>query len=86
MPRRTPPIIILGMHRSGTSMINGLLQRAGVFIGHRQLPSRQHEAVFFLRFNEWIFSQANATWDNVYNFQFIDDRFVTDVENGENSS
>lgn len=29
----TPPVIILGMHRSGTSLLTGCLEQAGVFLG-----------------------------------------------------
>jgi len=74
----TPPIIIIGMHRSGTSMLSRLLEKAGVFMGKNK--DINNESLFFLNFNKWIFSQANATWDNIYNFQFITDEFKDAME------
>jgi hypothetical protein len=55
------PIIILGMHRSGTSMISRALDTFGLFLGAKKEVN--HEALFFLRLNEWILDQAGATWD-----------------------
>jgi hypothetical protein len=33
MAELTPPVIVLGMHRSGTSLVTGCLQEAGLFLG-----------------------------------------------------
>lgn len=63
------PIIVIGMHRSGTSLLSRILERLGVFMGHEK--DENHEAVFFQSINVWIFQQLNATWDNVYNFRFL---------------
>ena len=57
-----PPIIIIGMHRSGTSMITRLLEQQGLFMGWRKDPN--DEAFFFLRLNEWLLAQTSHTWDN----------------------
>lgn len=39
------PVIIIGMHRSGTSMLTRVLQRAGLFMGeHRE---ENDESLFF---------------------------------------
>lgn len=70
-----PPVIIIGMHRSGTSMLTHTLQQLGLFIGHKLLPFDLYEASFFVTLNEWLLAQANASWDNTYNFQFADDVF-----------
>lgn len=67
------PVIIIGMHRSGTSLVAGLLHRLGIFMGHRR--DDNEESVFFQRLNQWLFSQAGAAWDNPYNFRFIDRHF-----------
>lgn len=67
------PIIILGMHRSGTTMLSKLLEQLGIFMGWRK--EENNEALFFLRFNDWILEQANATWDNPYNYRFVDEDF-----------
>ncbi|MEX1081496.1 MAG: sulfotransferase [Halofilum sp. (in: g-proteobacteria)] len=56
-----PPVIIIGMHRSGTSVLTRLLQQAGFFMGAG--ASRNEEAVFTNAINSWIFRQASATWD-----------------------
>jgi len=63
MKRRTAqqPIIIIGMHRSGTSMIVRLLEELGLFVGKRK--DQNHEAMFFQRLNIWLFHQAGASWD-----------------------
>ncbi|MEF8982627.1 sulfotransferase [Thiohalorhabdus sp.] len=55
-----PPIILIGMHRSGTSLVAGLLARSGVDIGRRL--GRNNEALFFRRLNRWLLAQGAATW------------------------
>lgn len=56
-----PPVIMLGMHRSGTSLLSRTLSELGLFVG-RDLQ-RDHESVFFIRCNDWILRQAQGTWD-----------------------
>lgn len=56
------PIIIIGMHRSGTSMISRMLEELGLFVGKRK--TNDNEAVFFLRLNEWLLHQSNGAWDH----------------------
>jgi hypothetical protein len=55
------PIIVMGMHRSGTTLLTQLLEECGVFWG--ALPDEYNEAAFFQSLNEALFSMANATWD-----------------------
>ena len=69
------PVIIIGMHRSGTSMLTKLLQELGLFIGHKLLPFDLYESAYFVSLNEWLLAQANASWDNTYNYQFTDKIF-----------
>jgi hypothetical protein len=57
-----PPLIIIGMHRSGTSLVMRLLDALGVFAGWRR--DRNHEAVFFQRLNDWVLRQSGASWDS----------------------
>lgn len=57
---RQAPIIVLGMHRSGTSAISGLLHAAGINMGWRQ--DTNAESRFFLRMNRWLLTQCGATW------------------------
>lgn len=54
------PIIVIGMHRSGTSMLSRMLRGMGVFMGWRRQESE--EALFFLRVNEWLLDYASSTW------------------------
>ena len=61
-PSFLPPVILIGMHRSGTSLICRVLEELGLFVGNKL--ERNHEAWFFLRINEWIFRQGGAAWDN----------------------
>ena len=57
-----PPIIVMGMHRSGTGLITRILMKLGLFMGW--IKEGDKEALFYLRKNESIFSMAGATWDN----------------------
>lgn len=56
------PLIIIGMHRSGTSMLARLLREAGLFLGWRTQPDHD-EARFFQGLNNWAMHQATADWD-----------------------
>lgn len=69
------PIIIIGMHRSGTTLLTKQLAQLGVFVGDKTEINK--EALFFYRLNRWLLSKANATWDNPYNYQFIDEYYKT---------
>lgn len=67
-----PPLIVIGMHRSGTSMITGLLEDLGLFMGRKQ--NQNEEAWFFLRVNQWLLRQSGGDWDNPASFaRIIDD-------------
>ncbi|HEX7075187.1 MAG TPA: sulfotransferase [Hyphomicrobiaceae bacterium] len=57
-----PPVIIIGMHRSGTSLLTRMLNCLGLFIGARR--DVNDEAIFFQRENDWLLKQAGGTWDN----------------------
>lgn len=56
-----PPVIIAGMHRSGTSVLTTILDDLGLFVG--KAYESNHEALFFLRLNNWLLRQAGAAWD-----------------------
>lgn len=56
-----PPVILFGMHRSGTTMVVQLLQRLGFFAGAHLDDNA--EAWFFLRLNEWLLRRAGGAWD-----------------------
>ncbi|SCX76465.1 sulfotransferase [Thiohalorhabdus denitrificans] len=60
IPKSSQPIIILGMHRSGTTMVAEALRKLGLFLGsHRD---RNCEAWFFVRANSWVLRQARSHW------------------------
>ena len=56
-----PPVILIGMHRSGTTLIARMLESVGVFMGYQQ--DENAEAQFFLKLNGWLFRQSGAAWD-----------------------
>jgi hypothetical protein len=73
--RLPPPVIVLGMHRSGTSLVAGMLIRLGVFLGPGlRLPQPGEarspalilggygEAEAFFGLNEQLLERAGATW------------------------
>lgn len=55
------PIIFIGMHRSGTSMLGRLLEALCIFVGTRK--DENNEAKFFKRLNVWLMAQCGARWD-----------------------
>lgn len=55
------PLVIAGMHRSGTSILTTVLDELGLFSGSK-LDSN-HEAIFFAHLNNWLLRQAGAAWD-----------------------
>ena len=57
------PLIVLGMHRSGTSLVVRLLFSSGIFMG--RWLSRDAEAVFFQRLNRQIYSAAGSNWAEI---------------------
>lgn len=71
-----PPLIVIGMHRSGTSVVAQMLDRLGVYMGpqlglpgverHASAPPEVlAEAPPFLALNERLLARAGATWDVV---------------------
>lgn len=62
------PLIILGMHRSGTSMLSRYIDEIGYFTGVDK--QQDNESLTFIKINNWILRQYNATWDNPYNYKF----------------
>lgn len=67
------PVIILGMHRSGTSLLARCLERLGLFIGAK--TNFSSEALFFLRLNDWMLAQGHSRWDNLYCLKFADEYY-----------
>ncbi len=57
-----PPVIILGMHRSGTTMLARMLRDLGLFIGWSL--QENYESRFFLEINQSVMNASHGTWDN----------------------
>ena len=62
VPVSRPPVILLGMHRSGTSLVARLLDELGVFQGHEL--QEDHESTYFLEVNDRLMTRIGAAWDN----------------------
>ena len=62
-----PPVLLLGMHRSGTSLLSRMLSELGLFVGEDLQDD--HEPVFFIRGNNWLLRQGQATWDYPVRFR-----------------
>ncbi len=67
------PIIVIGMHRSGSSLLVKVLQELGVFMGSDF--EENNESMFFNKINDWMLFQAGASWDNPENFNYISNDF-----------
>ena len=61
LPLRTDPVVILGMHRSGTTLLTRILSRLGIFMGHRLQVT--NEPIFFRDLDNKLLSIAQAAWD-----------------------
>jgi len=85
----SPPVIVIGMHRSGTSMVAGMLSMIGVFMdpdfpfgspGSGMAPGSQlrsdgyGESTAFRLLNEAIMARADANWFDVDPFLAQRDR------------
>lgn len=57
-----PPVIIIGMSRSGTSMLTRMLDDLGLFVG--STVTDNHEAVFFRDLNDWLLTQCSGGLEN----------------------
>ena len=54
------PVIIIGMHRSGTTLITNVLEKLGLFMGFRQ--NTMQEAHFFFDINLWLLEHTGGSW------------------------
>jgi hypothetical protein len=55
-----PPVILLGMHRSGTSILARMLRACGLFLG-RNLDNH-YEPGYFRRVNDALLNRAGSSW------------------------
>lgn len=63
------PVLVIGMHRSGTRLIAEILENLGVFMGADQQADR--ESVTFLLINEGIFHQCGTFWNEPMPVHFV---------------
>ena len=62
-PSPEKPVILIGMHRSGTSLVTCLLEDLSLNMGKSQ-GRKTHENLFFQRRNELLLKITQSTWDN----------------------
>ena len=63
-------VVVLGMHRSGTSMVSGILQKLGIFMGERFRDADAHNENGYFEDLDWrdinkaILMALGGTWYN----------------------
>jgi len=68
--KKNSPVIIIGMHRSGTSLLSRTLEDLGLFMGNKK--EENNESLFFLKLNRWMLRSLGATWDNPRSVDILD--------------
>lgn len=63
-------MIVIGMHRSGTSALAGRLQDGGVFMGSKL--DNNAESLFFKRMNEWMLRLCGGSWEHPLPIDVLD--------------
>jgi hypothetical protein len=66
--QQTSPLIVIGMHRSGTRLLADILSRLGIFMGADQ--QADSESVTFMLINEGILHQCGAFWSEPMSAHF----------------
>ena len=56
------PLIISGIHRSGTSLLSEILENQDIFIG--RYKDINNESIFFQNINNQIMYEYDSSWDN----------------------
>lgn len=65
-------VVVLGMHRSGTSVITRSLEACGVYLGNRLIPAGEdNEKGFFedaevIRLNEELLAELGSAWFSIF--------------------
>lgn len=69
LAKKSNVLLVLGMHRSGTSCLTGLLQQAGLVLGdvieeapYNKKGNREHPSI--MQLNEAVLAANNAAWDS----------------------
>jgi len=63
------PVIIIGMSRSGTSLLTRMLESLGLFCG--STLTNNHEAVFFHEINDWLLTQCSGGLENPGTIKYL---------------
>lgn len=71
-------IFILGMHRSGTSCLTGILEENGLYLGetapkHKYNKKGDQENIIAMEINECLLTQNNSSW---YSPKEIEERYI----------
>ena len=69
------PIIITGIHRSGTTLLSKIFENNKVFFGTKK--DLNNEAIFFQNLNKWLLSSYGISWENpkYIDFEIDENRF-----------
>lgn len=75
----SPPVIVIGMHRSGTTLVSRILSECGIQMG--DTVERNNESVCFLQINDILLRKCNASWINPNRFlaKLHDDSFIYSI-------
>jgi len=69
IPGQSRPVLVIGMHRSGTRVLSDVLDRLGIFMGaDRQADA---ESAAFIVLNEAILHQCGAFWSEPMAAHFV---------------
>lgn len=68
-PSKHQPIILIGMHRSGTTMVTKMLQQLGLFVGEDL--DVNCESKFFYKVNYWVFRIGVSKPDYPDNLKYM---------------
>lgn len=79
---RQDPVILLGMHRSGTTMLSNIFSDIGIHMGHHS--GRLNEADFFLDVNLMLMELYHCHWDYPKNMMLIKDSYFHTISNVSN--
>jgi LPS sulfotransferase NodH len=55
------PLLIIGMHRSGTTLLSKCMETAGWYGGWRK--EKNNESTFYLRINNWLMHNSGCDWE-----------------------
>ena len=73
------PILITGMHRSGTSLVSKILMKNRINLGSYQ--DNNNESIYFQRLNRWIMSCLGSSWDNPLSLKNINENDLQIIVN-----